>query len=55
MYDSENDIAASDEEMLDSQISDEALENAFGARAGYVTLLYGSYCFTCRSEGNVNQ
>jgi hypothetical protein len=40
-----------DEEILTSQISDEALEAAGAATAGgAVTLMVGSYCFTCVQE-----
>ncbi len=39
-----------DEAALTDEISDEALEAAGGALAGGVTLIQGSYCFTCRQE-----
>ena len=42
-----------DEEILTDQVSDEALEAAGAAMAdGAVTLIQGSYCFTC---GRVEQ
>jgi hypothetical protein len=38
-----------DEKILTSEVSDEALEAAGAAVAGgAVTLIQGSYCFTCR-------
>jgi hypothetical protein len=40
-----------DEEILTSRVSDEALEAAGAATAGgAVTLMVGSYCFTCVQE-----
>ena len=37
-----------DEEILTNQVSDDALETAGAAMAGgAVTLILGSYCFTC--------
>jgi hypothetical protein len=40
-----------DEEILISQVSDEALEAAGATTAdGAVTLIQGSYCFTCVQE-----
>ena len=39
-----------DEAALTYEISDEALEAAGGAMAGGVTLIQGSYCFTCGRE-----
>jgi hypothetical protein len=39
-----------DEAALTYEISDDALEAAGGALAGGVTLIQGSYCFTCRRE-----
>jgi hypothetical protein len=40
-----------DEEILTNQVSDEALEAAGAAMAGRaVTLIQGSYCFTCAQE-----
>jgi hypothetical protein len=40
-----------DEEILTNQVSDEALEAAGAATAGgAVTLIQGSYCFTCAQE-----
>lgn len=37
-----------DEEILANQVSDDALEAAGAATAGgAVTLIQGSYCFTC--------
>ena len=50
-----------DEEILTNQVSDEALEAAGAAIAdGAVTLIQGSYCFTCaqgqqRVETSVEQ
>jgi hypothetical protein len=40
-----------DEEIPTHQVSDEALETAGAALAGgAVTLIQGSYCFTCARE-----
>jgi hypothetical protein len=39
-----------DEPALIYEISDEALEAAGRALAGGVTLIQGSYCFTCARE-----
>ena len=40
-----------DEELLTNQVSDEALETAGAAMAGgSVTLIQGSYCFTCAQK-----
>ena len=39
-----------DEAALTYEISDEALEAAGGVLAGGVTLIQGSYCFTCGRE-----
>jgi hypothetical protein len=40
-----------DEDILTNQVSDEALEAAGAATAGgAVTLIQGSYCFTCAQE-----
>ena len=40
-----------DEEILTDQVSDEALEAAGAAMpGGVVTLMQGSYCFTCAQE-----
>ena len=40
-----------EEEILTNQVSDEALEAAGAAMAdGAVTLIQGSYCFTCAQE-----
>src|ERR1700675_473836 len=40
-----------DEEILTNQVSDEALEAAGAAMPGRaVTLIQGSYCFTCAQE-----
>ena len=40
-----------DEDILTNQVSDEALEAAGAAIAGQaVTLIQGSYCFTCAHE-----
>ena len=40
-----------DEEILTDQVSDEALEAAGAAMpGGVVTLIQGSYCFTCAQE-----
>ena len=40
-----------DEEILTHQVSDEALEAASAAMpGGAVTLIQGSYCFTCAQE-----
>jgi hypothetical protein len=39
-----------DEAALTCEISDEALEAAGEALAGGVTLIQGSYCFTCGQE-----
>ena len=40
-----------DEEVLASDVSDEALEAAGGALAGVApTLMQASYCFTCAQE-----
>lgn len=56
MQDSEIEIDAADEEILAYPVSDEALESALGVLPGEApTLLYGSYCFTCVSEGSVDR
>jgi hypothetical protein len=40
-----------DEDILTNQVSDEALEAAGAASAGgAVTLIQGSYCFTCSQQ-----
>jgi|GEM_PF-6773776 len=40
-----------DEDILTNQVSDEALEAAGAAMpGGAVTLIQGSYCFTCAHE-----
>ncbi len=40
-----------DEDILTHQVSDEALEAAgAGMPGGAVTLIQGSYCFTCAQE-----
>jgi hypothetical protein len=40
-----------DEDILTSEVSDDALEAAGAAMAGgAVTLIQGSYCFTCAQE-----
>ena len=40
-----------DEEILTNQVSDDALEAAgAGMPGGAVTLIQGSYCFTCAQE-----
>ena len=40
-----------DEELLTNEVSDEALEAAGAAMpGGAVTLIQGSYCFTCAQE-----
>jgi hypothetical protein len=39
------------ENALTEEVSDEALEAASGTQAGGVTLIYGSYCFTCVVQG----
>jgi hypothetical protein len=40
-----------DEKILTDQVSDDALEAAGGAMpGGAVTLIQGSYCFTCAQE-----
>jgi hypothetical protein len=40
-----------EEEILTNQVSDEALEAAGAAMAdGAVTLIQGSYCFTCAQK-----
>jgi len=45
-------MSRTDEDVFDSDVSDEALEAASGLRAGEVTtLMNGSYCFTCAHDG----
>jgi hypothetical protein len=39
------------ENALTDEVSDEALEAASGTQAGGVTLINGSYCFTCVVQG----
>jgi len=45
-------MSRTDEDVFDSDVSDEALEAASGLRTGEITtLMNGSYCFTCVQEG----
>jgi hypothetical protein len=43
-----------DEDILTYEVSDEALEAASGSQFGGVTLMVGSYCFTCVVQSEAN-
>lgn len=46
-----HDADRTDEDVLTYEVSDEALEAVSGSQVGGVTLMYGSYCFTCVVQG----
>ena len=49
------DADGTDEDVLTYEVSDEALEAASGTQAGGVTLMVGSYCFTCVLQGETDR